>query len=91
MMSKIKVAGILYCQDYFFFFSRVAKQTGLIWFPISVNNLQGHGENDVVESEKRRDSDLKQLEKRVTKQLKIATKGNFSISAGKEHRDVFGS
>ena len=27
----------------------------------------------VIESEKRRDSDLKQLEKRLTKQLKIAT------------------
>ena len=27
----------------------------------------------IIESEKRRDSDLKQLEKRLTKQLKIAT------------------
>ncbi len=29
--------------------TRVAKLTGLIGFPISINNFQGHGENDVVE------------------------------------------
>lgn len=57
--------------------TRVAKLTGLIGFPISVNNLQGHGENDgflVLHNEK-----IIYFNQVLAKSLKKLCSGNYLL------------